>query len=275
MKDEVQSSIFTEKLDSQVDMHNFNQVVKKEASTGETAANPPLPDNKMNKVVSPLEEEGIIERARKSYEETKILERLARVESQVRRLTIYGSIFCLLMGAFMFASSLLSLSLRENFALSGKKSRQTIRQIIPAQPPEKGSRSLKSPDQPGNPVPQEPKTPASDRETSALPADQESLPVSNTPQEPTTPAVTYVGSITSNKYHYPECKWAKTIIPRKVRVFQSVDEAQKAGCIRCPVCQPPLTDDPEPPTRNDLPSAIVPSFKLGLAPDQPRGPGGA
>jgi len=58
------------------------------------------------------------------------------------------------------------------------------------------------------------------------------------------PTVQYLGSITSNKYHYPTCKWAKTIIPTKVRGFNSVAEAQKAGYIQCPTCRPPLADDP-------------------------------
>jgi hypothetical protein len=237
---------------------------------------PPLLDEKMNIAVSPLDAEHIIERVGKSDKETNILERLARVERQYHRLTIYCTIFCFLMGALMFVSMPLSIYLsRGNFVLDGKKSVQNVRRIIPSQPREKDLRSMKSPDQQRNPIPPEPKTPSSNRKTSALQNGQESVAVPNVFKEPAIPEVTFVGSITSNKYHYPECKWAKTIIPRKVRVFHSVAEAQKAGYIRCPVCQPPLTDDPKPPTRNDLPTAIVLSIKLGLEPDQPRGPGGA
>jgi pilus assembly protein CpaE len=52
----------------------------------------------------------------------------------------------------------------------------------------------------------------------------------------------YVGSVTSNKYHYPECKWAKTILPEKLIGFNSVEEAQEKGYIRCPTCKPPAED---------------------------------
>lgn len=60
------------------------------------------------------------------------------------------------------------------------------------------------------------------------------------------PAIKYVGSISSNKYHYPQCKWAKTIAPRKVSDFASVAEAQNAGYIPCPTCRPPLADNLNP-----------------------------
>jgi len=52
----------------------------------------------------------------------------------------------------------------------------------------------------------------------------------------------YVGSKTSNKYHYPDCKWAKTIAPERLITFKSVEEAKKAGYKPCPVCKPPISD---------------------------------
>ena len=300
---EVQNSDLTEKRGTQVYMNYPRQGVKKEAGVSETTAIPTPPANDMDTSASRLEGESIIEGLRKSYEETKIFERLTKLESQYRRLISYGSIFGFIMVALVFASMLFTLSLtKKNFASNGNKPVQTVRQIIPSQPTEKGAPSLKSAVQLQDPstiepqtspeasppdrqkaapataegIPsltgpsQEPTPSAAAQETSALPAGQESLPVTNTPQEPKAPAVTYVGSITSNKYHYPDCKWAKTIIPRKVRVFHSVAEAQKAGYISCPVCRPPLTDESKPPT-TDQPPTSVPSFNLGLAPDQPRG----
>ena len=63
-------------------------------------------------------------------------------------------------------------------------------------------------------------------------------------ENPAASLVKYVGSITSNKYHYPDCKWAKRILPRKVLAFRSVEEAKGKGYIRCPFCKPPLTDNP-------------------------------
>jgi cytochrome c len=62
--------------------------------------------------------------------------------------------------------------------------------------------------------------------------------------KPAASPVRYVGSITSNKYHYPDCRWAKRILPEKVLCFRSVVEAKEKGYIRCPVCMPPLTDKP-------------------------------
>jgi pilus assembly protein CpaE len=52
----------------------------------------------------------------------------------------------------------------------------------------------------------------------------------------------YVGSITSDKYHYPDCKWAKTIRPEKLISFKSVAEAKEKGYRRCPTCTPPRED---------------------------------
>ena len=54
------------------------------------------------------------------------------------------------------------------------------------------------------------------------------------------PAVTFVGSSTSNKYHSPNCKWVKAINPQRLVTFNSVQEAQEKGYIPCPVCKPPL-----------------------------------
>jgi pilus assembly protein CpaE len=52
----------------------------------------------------------------------------------------------------------------------------------------------------------------------------------------------YVGSSTSNKYHYPDCKWAKTIPPKKLIGFKSAAQARAKGYIPCPTCNPPRKD---------------------------------
>jgi hypothetical protein len=52
-------------------------------------------------------------------------------------------------------------------------------------------------------------------------------------------AAVYVGSKTSNKYHYPTCKWAQQIRPGRLIIFHSVKEAQARHYIPCPVCKPP------------------------------------
>ena len=48
-----------------------------------------------------------------------------------------------------------------------------------------------------------------------------------------------VGSKTSNKYHYPTCKWARGISPWKLIKFKSATEAQERHYVPCPVCKPP------------------------------------
>lgn len=70
-------------------------------------------------------------------------------------------------------------------------------------------------------------------------------PTSPAGKEAETSTFNYVGSITSNKYHYPDCKWARTIRAHKLRGFGSVKEARKAGYIPCPTCRPPTADDQE------------------------------
>jgi hypothetical protein len=57
--------------------------------------------------------------------------------------------------------------------------------------------------------------------------------------------VKYVGSKTSNKYHYPHCQWVKQIAPGNVLEFTSVQEAQTRGYVQCRYCQPPLKDVPQ------------------------------
>jgi len=49
----------------------------------------------------------------------------------------------------------------------------------------------------------------------------------------------FVGSINSNKYHYPDCKWAKKIKPENKIWFSSPEDAQSKGYVPCKVCKPP------------------------------------
>ena len=51
--------------------------------------------------------------------------------------------------------------------------------------------------------------------------------------------VELVGSKTSNKYHYPTCKWVGAISPWKLIKFKSAQEAQERNYIPCPLCKPP------------------------------------
>ena len=53
------------------------------------------------------------------------------------------------------------------------------------------------------------------------------------------PAPKYVGSINSNIYHYPSCKWAKKIYPQNEIWFSSPSDAKVHGYRPCKVCRPP------------------------------------
>jgi hypothetical protein len=43
----------------------------------------------------------------------------------------------------------------------------------------------------------------------------------------------YVGSKNSNKYHYPDCKWARKISAKNLITFRTAQEALKARYIPC------------------------------------------
>ena len=57
--------------------------------------------------------------------------------------------------------------------------------------------------------------------------------VSQPTNKETTEQGRFVGSVNSNKYHWPDCPWAKKIAPQNQIWFSSEAEAQTAGYIRC------------------------------------------
>lgn len=48
----------------------------------------------------------------------------------------------------------------------------------------------------------------------------------------------YVGSVNSDKYHKPFCRWAEKILPANEVWFSSKAEAEAAGYQPCKVCKP-------------------------------------
>jgi micrococcal nuclease len=48
----------------------------------------------------------------------------------------------------------------------------------------------------------------------------------------------FVGSTKSNKYHYPECRWAKKISPENEIWFSGFADAKIKGYVPCGVCHP-------------------------------------
>lgn len=48
----------------------------------------------------------------------------------------------------------------------------------------------------------------------------------------------YVGSLESDKYHEPSCRWAKEIHNENLIHFDTEDEASSAGYLPCGSCKP-------------------------------------
>jgi hypothetical protein len=66
------------------------------------------------------------------------------------------------------------------------------------------------------------------------------LSCSDTPQQRALPDSDdqYVGSINSDKYHYPSCRWAKKIKPENEIWFKDKEDARAHGYVPCKVCKP-------------------------------------
>jgi hypothetical protein len=76
-------------------------------------------------------------------------------------------------------------------------------------------------------------------EAGALPTPPAGPAEAVSPKRDAETEVELVGSKTSNKYHYPTCKWVRTISPWKLIKFKSAQEAQERNYVPCPLCKPP------------------------------------
>jgi len=56
--------------------------------------------------------------------------------------------------------------------------------------------------------------------------------------ETTAPVSQYVGSVNSDKYHLPDCRWAQKINVDNEVWFDSKEDAKEAGYVPCKVCDP-------------------------------------
>ncbi len=191
--------------------------------------------------ISMMETDAIIQKVEKINRDAEVMERVEKLEKQSRKLTILGAIFMtltvLMLGVlafFMVQTNYLSKDVsweaRHRVDASQPSLGKTVAKVDEPKPADsdvKGNR----------PQMTEPNLKAS----ALRPAE----PVESTPNpdQAKAPAPgTYVGSITSNKYHYPGCKYAKKINPHKLIKFSSVQEAREKGYIPCPTCQPPHSD---------------------------------
>lgn len=76
-------------------------------------------------------------------------------------------------------------------------------------------------------------------EVGALPSPPAGPAEAVSPNRDAEAEVELVGSKTSNKYHYPTCKWVRGISPWRMIKFKSAAEAQARHYVPCPVCKPP------------------------------------
>jgi hypothetical protein len=201
------------------------------AEPGESWCSHLFPANRAHIDMTAEESEAIIQRVEKLGEESDIREQLTKVQWQNRGLMVYA-VICTIVFFYMVVSMLFS---HDTLAGSASGRGQAAGAAAP------GPTGALVPAAPVSSL-HDTAPPASPLEVSGKEGPQALPTLASAAKESETPNVEYVGSFTSNKYHYRSCKWAKYIGPRNQRVFISVAEAQKAGYISCPTCQPPLSD---------------------------------
>ncbi len=198
-----------------------------EASRAWAQSKDPLP---RRAAITASEAESIFQRVEKINRDAEILERVERLERQNRKISLLGSLsmtfMVLVLAVFtvlMFQANLLS----GGVGLQASQGDESLKQ-----PPAQEKAAKVNGPQPAEPVA---------KVTEPKPAES-MKPVSDAKPAKAIPPVKYVGSSTSNKYHYPYCKWAAEINPNKLRTFSSVKEAREQGYIPCPTCGPPRHD---------------------------------
>lgn len=74
--------------------------------------------------------------------------------------------------------------------------------------------------------------------------EQPEVPIAPSFAEPVTETTSqkssgvYVGSVDSDKYHNPSCRFAKEILPENEIWFDSIEDAQNSGYSPCGGCHP-------------------------------------
>ncbi len=204
-----------------------------------------LPLQPANFGMSSGETDALLNSAKALDPEHEIRERLVKMQWQNRGLIVY-SVICTVMFLYLLCSVFFS---NDSYALNPNKGDAKTAVHAAAAPltpgPTPAQATALTDREPTPEAARDPARvaalPAGQRDTQEKSAAQTSPAAVGTDQAPEATQVEYVGSITSNKYHYRSCKWAKFIIPRKEIVFHSVAEARKAGYIPCPTCRPPLS----------------------------------
>ena len=188
--------------------------------------------------VSSNEVDSIFQKVDKINRDAEVVARVEKLERQNRKIVILGAMFLTLVLMLVGASTFLMIQ-------ANLLNKEVILQAWPRSDSPKassGEGTAKVDDlQPpqsiaGGPAPVTavPIAKAPDANPVAAPSDPK-------PAEATAP-FKYVGSKTSDKYHFPGCKWAGEIKPQNLIHFSSTAEAHKRGYIPCPTCHPPLSD---------------------------------
>ncbi len=192
------------------------------------------------------ESEAINRRMELAALEMQITRRIEKVERKARWFAIVASIFLpLLFFAILpldFIAFRQTLLLKEAKVMEKPVGPPTISMTGPNEKrtPEPGSANLgTAPSPQEKPVGPPPVSMTGPTEKRAQEPNSPNLSAAPSPQETET---RFVASTTGKYYHYPDCKWAKTIPQSKLIVFKSIAEAQKAGYKPCPVCNPPDKD---------------------------------
>ena len=188
--------------------------------------------------VSGLEADSIFQKVEKINRDVEVMAKVEKIERQNRKIVILGSMFMTLVILVLGVSTFLMFQanlLNKGIFL------KPWQQINPPQPSSGEATAEVTVPQPPKPIaevhdpePAEPIAKVSDPQPAATPT----VPK---PAETTSPGK-YVGSMTSNKYHYPGCKWAAQIRPHNLLNFSTTEEARKRGYIPCPTCRPPLSE---------------------------------
>lgn len=206
--------------------------------------------NHFKTTISAAEADTILQKVQKINSDAEVLERVGKLERQYRKITILGSmamtLMVLMLGVFTF------------FMVHGNEG-IFFQASQTGEPPKALSMEAATkvnPPKPAEPVAKvnsakqaEPVTKVNDLNTAKPVAEGSELkpvksvaPIAEPQKTETIAPVKYVGSITSNKYHYPDCKWAAQIRPDKLQTFSSVKEAREMGYIPCPTCRPPQSE---------------------------------
>ena len=205
--------------------------------------------------VTPRELEAITPKNGENGYDKTLMERLITVEKQIHKLTLLVTVF--MTSAIALLAVLTFLGFKDN--LVNRSASRQPQEIAVSSNPSSPEAMVPGNDRQSATV--APMVPANDRQLSSAtemisPSDPQPVSATAMPTEnggksskmETSPAVAepnpkFVGSMTSNRAHYPDCKWAAIINPKKLITFPSMAAAQEQGYISCPVCRPHESDD--------------------------------